>query len=199
MAHSSSSHPTSVLESVSKPMPGTVPYHPQPAHSGAAQFAPGYRPAEPLKVKPDKKPESKDELPLSMLPPRLRVGAVARTAAALPGASGLATEPPKVDVNISGCIVANQQQQQAPPPPVRGVGREPPLARPLLTHAQVLQAGIPIPAYEASLVSFTLYLVTLKAWDLVGERISSIKKNKICVFSHWINLKNICLVSFGFY
>lgn len=152
MAHSSSSHVTSMLEPVPKPMPGTVPYHPQPAHSGAAQFAAaGYRPVEPLKVKLDKKPESKDELPLSMLPPRLRVGAVARTAGALPGASGLGTEPPKVDINISGCIVANQQQQQAPPS--RSSSRESPMARPMLTHAQVLQAGMPIPAYEASMVS----------------------------------------------
>lgn len=153
MAHSSSSHPTSVLEPVTKPMPGTVPYHPQPAHSGAAQFAASYRPVEPLKVKMDKKPESKDELPLSMLPPRLRVGAVARTAGALPG-SGLATEPPKVDVNISGCIVANQQQAPSPSRSSRS-----PLARPMLTHAQVLQAGMPIPAYEASMVSLPFYLV----------------------------------------
>jgi hypothetical protein len=158
MAHSSSSHLTSVLEPVPKPMPGTVPYHPQPAHSGAAQFAAaGYRPVEPLKVKPDKKPESKDELPLSMLPPRLRVGAVARTAGALPGASGLGTEPPKVDVNISGCIVANQQ------PPSRSSSRESPLARPMLTHAhaQVLQAGMPIPAYEASMVSARFVFLSL--------------------------------------
>jgi hypothetical protein len=116
---------------------GTVPYHPQPAHS-AGHPSTGY--AE------RREAERREEVAICMLPHRVRVGAVARTsaAAALPASSGAVNmEAPKVDVAMSGCIVAN-------PPSPRG-------SRPVLAHSQVLQAGMPIPAYEASLVSYKVY------------------------------------------
>jgi hypothetical protein len=117
-----------------------------------------------------------------MLPPRLRVGAAtARTsvAAALPAAacSTTSAEPPRVEVGLGGCIVASGAPAQPRPPRARS--RESPVGggRPNMghtaTHSQVLQAGLPVPAYEASVVSLYIIIIT--------KRRRLVNRCKLCV------------------
>ncbi|KAF4517732.1 hypothetical protein B566_EDAN002937 [Ephemera danica] len=161
MAHASSLPSKQHLmesSSAQPPQPqGARPCLPQPAHSASAPERREHRRAKEL----TRRSLAEEELPLSMLPPRLRVGAVARTsaAAALPAPAcsntSAVAEPPRVEVGLGGCIVASGAPAQPRPPRARS--RESPVGggRPSMghtaTHSQVLQAGLPVPAYEASL------------------------------------------------